>query len=116
MAENNANQSRAWATLNEAAALDRSAALQCCSWGMFQVMGFNYKMCGYSTVEAFVTAMKAGERGQIAAFVGYCKGRSGMIPAMKSLDFVGMARAYNGKDYGDYDRRIKRAYLKHKGK
>ncbi len=35
---NNKNQDSAWKTLEEALALDHDAALQACSWGMFQVM------------------------------------------------------------------------------
>jgi hypothetical protein len=31
-----------WDRLNAACALDRTAALQSASWGMFQIMGFNY--------------------------------------------------------------------------
>lgn len=112
---NNANQTKAWETLSEASALDHEAGLLACSWGMFQVMGFNFASCGYPDVDAFVDAMKAGERGQLEACIGYCKSRPGMIAAMQRKDFVAIATAYNGADYGDYDQRIRRAYLKHKG-
>lgn len=112
---NNAGQTKAWETLTEACGLDHDAGLLACSWGMFQVMGFNYESCGYRTVDAFVDAMKAGERGQLDACIGYCKSRPGMIAAMQRKDFAAIATAYNGADYGDYDQRIRRAYLKHKG-
>lgn len=56
--KNNKDQATAWNTPAEAEKLDRVAALQSCSWGMFQVMGFNYAKCGYEDVDAFVTAMK----------------------------------------------------------
>jgi len=58
---NNKNQVTAWNTLRQAIELDSQAALQSCSWGMFQVMGFNYSACGYASVEEFVNSMKAGE-------------------------------------------------------
>jgi hypothetical protein len=35
-----------WARLEAACNLDRAAALQAASWGMFQIMGFNYAYCG----------------------------------------------------------------------
>jgi hypothetical protein len=35
-----------WARLDAACNLDRAAALQAASWGMFQIMGFNYTYCG----------------------------------------------------------------------
>lgn len=112
---NNGNQATAWEALKTAMALDHDAALRSCSWGMFQVMGFNFEACGYSTVDDFVTAMKGGEIGQLQAFLGYCKQSPTCIKAMQAKDFAAMARSYNGKDYGDYDKRIARAYKKHGG-
>ncbi len=110
--KNNKDQVTAWNTLNAAIALDEIAALKSCSWGMFQLMGFNYESCGYKDVKGFVAAMKASERGQLDAFVGFCKKRRGMVDAMRNKDFATMAMLYNGKDYGDYDQRIRKAYKK----
>ncbi|CAN5286361.1 hypothetical protein BH11PSE10_BH11PSE10_04400 [soil metagenome] len=113
---NNKDQATAWATLGAAMALDHDAALLACSWGMFQVMGFNFEACGYADVDAFVAAMKAGQKGQLLAFVGYCKKKKGMVAALQAKDFAKMAALYNGEDYGDYDRRIEKAYKKHGGR
>jgi hypothetical protein len=113
---NNKDQKTAWRTLCEAAALDYDAALKACSWGMFQVMGFNFKSCGYTSVSDFVQAMKAGERGQLDAFVGYCKDTDGIVEALKKPDYKQLATLYNGKDYGDYDQRIEKFYKKYGGK
>jgi hypothetical protein len=110
---NNKDQATAWKTLEAAMALSSDAALQSCSWGMFQVMGFNWEDCGYEDVTAFVAAMKAGEPGQLAAFVGYCLKKHGMVTALKTKNFIKMAELYNGKDYGDYDKRIQKAYKKY---
>jgi hypothetical protein len=111
----NATHTTAWATLNEASALDRSAALQSCSWGMFQIMGFNYGACGSPSAEAFVDKMKAGARGQFDAFIAFCKSVPGLRNAMATKDFVGCASRYNGKDYGNYDRLLESAFKKHGG-
>lgn len=113
---NNKNQKTAWETLSEAMQLNHEAALLACSWGMFQVMGFNFKKCGYESVESFVAAMKAGERGQLDAFVGFCKNTQGVVDALRSLDYKKLATLYNGKDYGNYDRRIEKAYRKFGGR
>ncbi len=113
--KNNKDQKTAWATLNGAITLDEDAALQSCSWGMFQVMGFNYEICGYDNARDFVAAMKASERGQLNAFVGFCQNTEGMIPALQNKDFKNMATLYNGQDYGDYDRKIQKAYKKYGG-
>lgn len=112
--ENNANQETAWKTLNSAIELDKSAALQSCSWGMFQVMGFNFEVLGYATVVEFVSAMYS-ELGQLDAFVRYCKKKRGMIDAMINKEYALLAFLYNGKDFGDYDKRIKKAYKRHGG-
>lgn len=112
---NNKDQKVAWKTLSDAMALDHDAALQSCSWGMFQVMGFNYNACGYKNVDEFVAALKTAESGQLDAFVGYCKSAKGITAAMKNKNYVQMAMLYNGSDYGDYDKRIEKAYKKHGG-
>jgi hypothetical protein len=112
---NNKDQATAWETLNEAMALHHDAALMACSWGMFQLMGFNYEACGYESVDDFIVAMKASAKGQLLAFVGFCKKQSGMVAAMQDKNFAGMAAIYNGQDFGDYDNRIVRAYKKHGG-
>lgn len=112
--KNNVDQATAWNTLNSAIELDKSAAQQSCSWGMFQVMGFNYKVCGYATVAEFVSAMNS-ESGQLDAFVRYCKKKQGVVAAMRDKDYAKLAELYNGDDYGDYDRRIEKAYKRHGG-
>lgn len=114
--KNNKDQTTAWKTLNEAMELNAEAALKSTSWGMCQVMGFNYESCRYKDVFAFVEAMKRGSLGQLQAFVGYCKGRPGMISALRRKDFAAMAFAYNGKDYGNYDKQFERAYIRLGGK
>jgi hypothetical protein len=113
---NNKDQDRAWKTLNAAMDLHHGAALMSSSWGMFQVMGFNYATCGFATVDDFVAKMKAGEEGQLDAFVGFCLKTRGLRKALADKNFVDCAKIYNGKDYGDYDKRIERAFKKYGGK
>jgi hypothetical protein len=110
---NNKDQAKAWKTLQDAMALDEDAALMACSWGMFQVMGFNYQDCGYQSVQGFVAAMKSGEKGQLEAFVGFCRKRKRLVKALQDQDFEQMATIYNGEDFGDYDARIEKAFKKH---
>ncbi len=109
---NNHDQATAWKTLRAALALDHDAALMACSWGMFQILGMNYQMCGYKTVDSFVAAMKTSAYTQLQAFVGFCKHRKGCVAAMQALNYAGMASAYNGPDYGNYDKQIETAYKK----
>jgi hypothetical protein len=113
---NNKDQDTAWKTLKAAMDLDHDAALMSCSWGMFQVMGDNYQMCGYSSVDDFVSKMKASERGQLDAFVGYCIHKKGLRQALADKNFVQCATLYNGDDYGTYDKSIETAFKKYGGK
>ena len=112
---NNKNQDTAWQTLTTAMALNHNAALMSCSWGMFQVMGFNFKTCGYADVDSFVDKMKAGQQGQLDAFVGFCKSTKGLPQALAVQNFATCATLYNGPDYGDYPVRIARAFKKYGG-
>ncbi|PTL79350.1 N-acetylmuramidase domain-containing protein [Vitiosangium sp. GDMCC 1.1324] len=45
----------------------------------------------------------------------YAKQKGGMVEALKAKNFAKMATLYNGEDYGDYDKRIAKAYKKHGG-
>jgi len=113
---NNKNQDAAWKTLKAAMELNHDAALMATSWGMFQVMGFNYAACGFANVDDFVAKMKAGEEGQLEAFVGFCLKTAGLRKALADKNFADCAKLYNGKNYGDYDKRIERAFKKYGGK
>jgi hypothetical protein len=99
--------------LNKAVSIHKVAALESASWSSFQIMGFNYKMCGYNNVFEFVLAMETSAESQLIAVLGYCKG-AGMIPGMLRKDFVDMALRYNGSAYRDYkyDEQLQTAYNK----
>lgn len=100
--------------LQQAMELDREAALKACSWGNFQIMGFNYGICGYNSIDNFVKSMHTAE-GQLKALVNFIKAR-GLADELVRLDFKGFARGYNGKGYraNKYDEKIERAYWKFK--
>jgi len=100
--------------LGRAIKLDRDAALRSASWGAFQIMGDNFKMCGFSAVEDFVTAMVAGEPEQLEAFVQFVK-KSGLDDELRRLDWTGLARGYNGPAYktNHYDEKLEAAFRLH---
>ena len=72
-------------------------------------------MCGYSNIDAFVAEMKSGEKGQLKVFVGFCKGTPGLTAALARKDYKECAILYNGKNYDDYEERIRKAYEKYSG-
>lgn len=105
-----ATQAARWGQLDYACDLDRDAALQSASYGLFQIMGFNFKVCGFPNVEAFVEAMRAGEREHLMAFVAFVKG-NGLAPALAAGDFVKFAAGYNGPGQAAaYGQRLAKAH------
>ena len=89
--------------LHRAMQLDRTAALRSASCGAAQIMGFNHRLAGYATVDAFVEAMKTGAQAQLMAFVAFVE-NSGLAPALRQIttyhaSAVDFAEAYNGPAY-----------------
>jgi len=100
--------------LGAAIKLDRDAALRSASWGAFQIMGDNYKICGFGSAEDFVQAMVSGEPAQLDAFVSFVK-KNGLADELIRLDWAGFARGYNGPAYkaNKYDAKLFAAYMFH---
>ena len=100
--------------LEEAAGLDREAALKSASWGKFQLMGFNYENCGFSDLQAFINAMYKDEGAQLDAFVQFLKRDRGgaMQRAIQRHAWAEFAAMYNGSGYAanGYDKKLKNAY------
>lgn len=104
-----------WDKMNRARLINEDAALSSASYGAFQIMGFNYKSCGFNTVKAFVTDLEKGEANQLNAFCNYIK--SVMLDdELRNKDWKGFARGYNGPSYWKnlYDSKLNKAYLKYK--
>lgn len=99
------------ARLTEAVSLDRDAALMATSWGKAQVMGFNYRLVGFATLQQFVNAMYSGERAHLEAFVQYVI-RSGLSKHLQSKDWEAFSSGYNGPGYrvNNYHLKIANAY------
>lgn len=97
--------------LHRAMALDRSAALMSASWGLFQLMGFNFALCGFGSVERFVTAMQTSEAEQLSAFVTYLLD-AGLDRPLRHQDWFDFARRYNGASFylNRYAQKLARAY------
>jgi len=101
--------------LDLAGSLDRDAALQSASWGAFQIMGFNYKLCGFNTVQEFINAMYKGEGTQLLAFINFVKSKK-LDDELRDKDWAKFAYYYNGSGYAinKYDEKMKAAYIKFK--
>lgn len=107
--------SREYDKLERAIVIDRCCALKSASWGLFQIMGFNYLMCGCETIDDFVGKMKRSEGSQLDLFTEFIK-RNALGGYLRDLDWAGFAKAYNGPGYREnkYDEKLESAYNKYK--
>jgi hypothetical protein len=99
--------------LEKAMERDRKAALQSVSWGIGQVMGFNFKAAGFASPESMAKAMVRGEREQLLAMASFVKANGLDVP-MARHNWVAFARGYNGPDFkkNEYDTRLAAAHAK----
>ena len=97
--------------LAEAVALDRDAALQSASWGMFQIVGMNFAACGFASVEAYVAGMCESEGAQLTAFAAFCAHEE-LAALLAAKDWTQFALRYNGpgEAANDYDGKLAAAY------
>lgn len=100
--------------LIKAMELDREAALQSASWGIGQVMGFNFEVAGFSTVDAMVEDMVKSENAQLMAMANFIKFNN-LADALRRNNWVSFARGYNGRDFkkNEYDTRLAAAHAKY---
>lgn len=98
---------------NEAFALNPEAAMKSCSWGKFQIMGFNHDVCGFSSVGAFVDAMKESEGRHLDAFVQFVISNN-LARFLRALAWASFAKGYNGAGYAKnyYDTKMASAYAR----
>lgn len=101
--------------LARAVKINREAALKSASWGAFQIMGFNYDICGFPTVQEFVNAMYESEFEHLKAFSNFIK-NTGLVKHLKTKNWEAFAKGYNGSGYkkNDYHNKLAKAYNKYK--
>ena len=99
--------------LERASKLNRAVALESCSWGIGQVMGYHWKDLGYTSLQAFINAMYKDEASQLDAMCRYIKANN-LVNALKNKDWKAFALGYNGKAYAKnkYDIKLENAYKK----
>jgi hypothetical protein len=103
-----------WDLLGRAFALAPDSAVMACSWGMFQVMGENYKDGGWTSLEPFVKDMFYAASQHLRAFLGYCK-QNHLVPYLAKHQWASFAQGYNGPSYRDnhYDTFLAQYYTQY---
>ncbi|MCO5157514.1 MAG: N-acetylmuramidase family protein [Aquamicrobium sp.] len=107
------SQPERYAWLKKAMTIDEAAALKSCSWGLGQVMGFNHKVCGFDTVQAFVEAMKYSEGAHLYAIARFIVSK-GLQRHLKAKNWSSFAKGYNGSGYAKhgYHTKLAAAYAR----
>lgn len=104
-------QTSEWEVFGRAAAINRDAAIRSSSWGMPQIMGFNYKLLGYKTPVEMVEAFSRSEEAQKVGMINFLI-NSGLTQAVKNREWEKIGRGYNGDTTGYYGRVIESHYNK----
>lgn len=97
--------------LLDAIALDVDAGFASASYGAFQILGENWKVCGEESPLDFALTEARGELGQLRHFTRFCSSK-GLVPALRRKDWVAFAKGYNGTAYrvNRYDEKLAAAY------
>ncbi len=104
-----------WTSLVNARKSNADAADMGTYWGMFQIGGAYYKLCGCKSVEEMVEKMSESEHSQLELFATFIR-NTGMLESLKKKDWKTFARKYNGPSYAKrgYHTRMAKEYAKFK--
>lgn len=88
----------------------RDAALRSCSWGRFQICGFNYGATGSASVQEFINRIYQGDEEHLQLFVAYVKSEH-LDDELRAQDWKSFALQYNGSLYykNQYDTKLRTA-------
>lgn len=84
--------------LYRALQLDNRAAVMSASWGIGQIMGFNWQMCGEASLMGFLLAMHNDEDTQLMLMGQFIRSK-GAADELCRHDWAGFAYLYNGSGY-----------------
>lgn len=100
-----------WESLEIARSLSETNALYSISMGAPQVMGFNYKIIGYSSVKDMFEAFCKDIRYHIMALFDFCTAKSTRVQYLLTGDFLSFAKEYNGLTAPEaYEKRLNQYY------
>jgi len=78
--------------------LEPLRAYESASWGLFQIMGFHYKVCGYSSAISMSQDLQSSVEANIAAF-GKIIQNMNLVDTLKAKEWEKFARIYNGPEF-----------------
>lgn len=106
-----------WTSLTRARKINEDAANMACYWGMFQIGGYNYKLCGCESIAEMVALVSESEFSQLEMFAVFIS-NTGMLESLRKKDWTSFARKYNGSSYAKrgYHTRMAKEYANFKAK
>jgi len=112
--KNPTSQVARWKMFEQAAAIDRTAAIESVSWGIGQVMGAHWKWLGYHSAEDLLRDARNGVYGQVRLMANFID-KSGLAFALMRGDWAKFAKGYNGAAYAKnrYDQKMAAAYQRY---
>lgn len=83
-------------------------ALEACSWGLFQLMGYHWQALRFDNIQQFVGAMFESEAAQLDAFVRFIENDAALLKALRACKWSEFAKRYNGPSFAEnhYDTRL----------
>lgn len=92
-----------------------SAAYESASYGLFQILGINYKNCNVKSAKELYDKMCLGENIQMKLFVNFLLNTK-LYKYLQTHDWKTFAKLYNGPCYSQnkYDIKLQNAYNKYK--
>lgn len=103
------------ARLDAARRIHPAAAIESCSWGLFQIMGIHWQALGYGSAALFESLNSTTEGYQLQAFALFVRANPPIHAALRDRAWGTFARLYNGPGYRTnlYDTRLARAYARY---
>lgn len=113
-ASSRGSQTKAHRRLDAAMSINPHAAIEGTFWGMFQIGGFNWKLCGAESHEDFIRLMKRSEYDQLRLFANYIR-NTGLVKYLQTKNWAAFAKIYNGPSYASraYHTRMAAAYKRY---
>jgi len=92
-------QHKEWLAFEDASKLNPTIAMESTSWGLPQIMGFNFKLAGYADVKSMVESFKVSELQQVVSLIKFIQNSPKLYKAVLEKDYEQIAAIYNGRHH-----------------
>lgn len=88
------------------------AAMEACSWGLFQLLGSNYEAAGFSDIYTFASYHMVDESHQLQTILAWMSS-NGLLAKLRAKNWAGFTAGYNGLGQVlAYSGKLKAAYAR----